>query len=532
MGWMCPSGKAVGPAQAPRPKPDELKEANQGKGPFMQTVSKRDYPLSRDFFSTTKKNLIGGAWVPALTGKKREVLDPSTGRLLMTTADSGARDVHNAVAAAKKAFSWGPWARLSPYERSRLILKLADLVEKHQEELAQIEAIDAGKPIMQARYVDVPLTLHQFHFYAGLVTKLGGRTITPSCPYMAETTFHAYTSRVPVGVVGLITPFNFPLLLGSMKIAPALAAGCTVVLKPDERAPGSSLRLAELALEAGFPEGVFNVVTGAAAAGAALAAHPEVDKIAFTGSTEAGRQVLQAAAGNLKKVSLELGGNCPNIIFADADLGKAIPAAAAAAYTNAGECCVAGARVFVEDKVFDQVVDGIVENARRLKIGAAIDDSTQLGPLITQEHLDKVIGYLDAAEKEGGRCVGGGNKVVREGYFLEPAVVVEARADGRFMTGEVFGPVTKIARFKDIEEVITQANNSIYGLAAGVWTENVSKAHQMASALAAGTVWVNCYNVFDTALPFGGFKQSGWGRESCPETLDLYTETKTVCLAL
>jgi len=498
----------------------------------MKAASTPDYPLSQHFFSTTRKNLIGGEWVPALAGKKREVLDPSTGQPLFSTAESGARDIDNAVAAAKAAFSWGPWARLSPYERGRLILKLADLIEKHQEELAQIEAIDAGKPIMQARYVDVPLTLHQFHFYAGLATKLGGRTITPSCPYMSGTAFHAYTSRAPLGVVGLITPFNFPLLLGAMKIAPALAAGCTLVLKPDERAPASSLRLAELALEAGFPEGVFNVVTGPAEAGAALAAHPEVDKIAFTGSTEAGRKVLQAAAGNLKKVSLELGGNSPNIIFADADLGKAIPGAAAAAYTNAGECCVAGARLFVEDSVFDQVVEGMVEHARRLKIGGAMDDSTQLGPLISQEHLDKVIRYLDTAEKEGGRCVGGGNKVLRQGYFVEPAVVVDARTDGRFMTEEVFGPVAKLVRFKEVEEVITQANNSIYGLAAGVWTENVSKAHRMAAALAAGTVWVNCYNVFDTALPFGGFKQSGWGRESCPETLDLYTETKTVCLAL
>jgi phenylacetaldehyde dehydrogenase len=498
----------------------------------MHAASVRPRPASELFFSTAKRNLIGKDWVPAVSGKEIKVHDPSTGGVLMTTPASAQEDVNNAAVAARRAFDHGTWPRMTPYERSRVLLKLADLIEANQEELAQIEAVDAGKPIMQARYVDVPLALHQFHFYAGLVTKVGGRTITPSCPYMPGATFHAYTAREPVGVVGLITPFNFPLLLGAMKLAPALAAGCTLILKPDERAPGSSLRLAELALAAGVPEGVFNVVTGGPEAGAALAAHQQVDKIAFTGSVDAGRKVLQAAAGNLKKVSLELGGNSPNIIFRDADLAKAIAGASAAAYTNAGECCVSGARLYVEDAVYDQVVSGLVTQARGLKIGPALDDSTQMGPVITQEHVTRVMNYFQAARGEGARFAHGGNKIAREGYFIEPTVVTDAKADGAFMTEEVFGPVAKVVRFSSVAEVISQSNASPFGLAAGVWTQDVSKAHRVAAALKAGTVWVNCYNVFDTALPFGGYKQSGWARESCPEALDLYLETKTVCLAL
>ena len=484
------------------------------------------------FCRRTKRNLVGNEWLPAASGRQAVVTDPSTGAPLMSVAESGSEDVDRAVWAARRAFENGPWSKLLPYERSRILLRLVDLLEANRDELARIEAIDSGKPLTQARYVDVPLAIQQFHSYAGLVTKLGGRTITPSCGYMAGTRFHAYTTKSPLGVAGLITPFNFPLLLGAMKLAPALAAGCTVVLKPDERAPASSVRLGELCLEAGIPPGVVNVVLGGPEVGAALAAHQQVDKLAFTGSTEAGRTVLEAAAGNLKKVSLELGGNSPNVIFADANLPAAIAAAGAGAYTNAGECCVSGARVLVQDAVYDQVLDGLVAYARGLKLGPAGDEETQLGPVITEEHLARVQNYLTGAEAAGARSLTGGKRVDSRGYFLEPTVVTESKLDSPFMKDEVFGPVAKVVRFRDWNELVGIANDGVYGLAAGVWTENLGNAHRTAEALKAGTVWVNCYNVFDPDLPFGGYKQSGWSRESCPEALDLYCETKTVCMAI
>jgi phenylacetaldehyde dehydrogenase len=487
---------------------------------------------ARQFFARPQTNLIGKDRLPARSGKTIRVLDPATGELLTTTADSGAEDVNAAVMAARKAFDEGPWRRMVPYERVRLILKFADLLEKHQGELAEIETLDTGKPIMGSRYVDVPLVLNQFHFFAGLATKVRGNTMTLSCPYTPGQQYHSYTLREPVGVAGLITPFNFPMLLGAMKIAPALSAGCTIVLKPDERTPGSSLRMAELALEAGIPEGVFNVVTGGPQTGAALAAHEAVDKIAFTGSTEAGREVMRAAAGNLKKVTLELGGNAPNIILNDADIPAAIQGAGFAAYVNMGEVCVAGARLLVQDQVYDQVLEGLIAYANGLKIGPGMDESTQMGPLITPEHLDRVCSYIESGRQAGAKIVAGGDRVKRQGFFVQPTVVTNTTPDMKIVRDEVFGPVVTVARFSDVDQAVREANNTTYGLAAGLWTRDVSKAHRIAAALASGTVWINCYNIFDTALPFGGYKQSGWGRESCPEAMDLYTQVKAVCLAL
>jgi phenylacetaldehyde dehydrogenase len=498
----------------------------------MDTTSAGSKSAAQNFLSRPQLNIIGKERLPATSGRTIKVYDPATAEVLTTTPQSAAEDVNRAVMAARKAFDSGPWSKMTPYERARLILKLADLIEKNQGELAEIETLDTGKPIMASRYVDVPLTLNQFHFFAGLATKVRGNTMTISCPYTPGQQYHSYTLREPVGVAGMITPFNFPMLLGAMKIAPALAAGCTIVLKPDERTPASSLRMAELAMEAGFPEGVFNVVTGDEEAGAALAAHEAVDKIAFTGSTEAGRSVVRAAAGNLKKVTLELGGNSPNIVFEDADVAAAVQGAGFAAYVNMGECCVAGARLFVHEKIYDQVVDGLTKYAADLKVGAGIEESTQMGPLITGEHLDKVCGYIESGRRGGAKVVTGGDRVKRPGYFVQPTVITNTTPDMKLVADEVFGPVVTVARFKDADQVIAEANNTMYGLAAGVWTRDLSKAHKTAAALKSGTVWINCYNIFDTALPFGGYKQSGWGRESSPETLELYTQIKAVCVAL
>jgi phenylacetaldehyde dehydrogenase len=419
---------------------------------------------------------------------------------------------------------------MTPSERGRLIWKLGDLLDQHVEEFAYLESLDNGKPLTVARAADVPLAAELFRYMAGWATKLEGNTIPLSVPYTPGAKYLSYTLREPVGVVGQIIPWNFPLLMAAWKLGPALATGCTVVLKPAEQTPLSALRLGELFVEAGFPEGVVNVVPGyGETAGAALAAHPDVDKVAFTGSTEVGRLIVHAAAGNLKRVSLELGGKSPNVIFKDADMKVAIPGAASAIFFNHGQCCCAGSRLYVEKEVFDQVVEGIAESAKKIKVGSGLDPKTQMGPLVSEEQLSRVCGYLESGLSQGAKAIAGGQKTGDKGYFVEPTVLVDTTENMKVVQEEIFGPVVVAMPFSSPEEIVPRANDNVYGLAAGIWTRDISKAHRMAESFQAGTVWINCYNIFDAALPFGGYKQSGWGREMGHEVLNNYTQTKAVC---
>ena len=483
-----------------------------------------------EFLSQPRKMLIDGQWVDAASGKTFETYNPATGEVLAHVAEGDRADVDRAVTAARKAFESGPWADMSPSKRGQLLWKLADLMEANLEELAELETLDNGKPLFFSRLVDVPSAVEVFRYMAGWATKVEGSTIPISSP---GAKYLAYTLREPIGVVGQIVPWNFPLIMASWKMGPALAVGCTLVLKPAEQTPLTALRVGELAMEAGFPAGVINIVPGfGETAGAALAAHPDVDKIAFTGSTEVGKLILKAAAGNLKKVSLELGGKSPNIVFPDADLKAAIPGSANAIFFNQGQCCTAGSRLFVHQTIFDQVIEGVAKAAKKFRIGPGIDPSTNLGPLVSKEQLDRVCGYLDAGASEGAKAVVGGHKSNGAGYFVEPTVLVDVKPEMKVVREEIFGPVVTAIPFDEPEEVVGFANNTVYGLAAAVWTRDISKAHQVAAKLRAGTVWINCYNVFDPAMPFGGYKQSGWGREMGREALELYTETKSVCAQL
>jgi len=477
------------------------------------------------------KMLIGGQWVEAASGKAFETIDPSTGEVLARVAEGDSEDINRAVTAARKAFESGPWPKMTPSQRGRLLWKVAELIEQHADELAQLETLDNGKPIKYSKGGDVPLTADHFRYFAGWATKIEGDTIPVSIPNM-----FTYSLREPLGVVGQIIPWNFPLQMASWKLAPALACGNTVVLKPAEQTPLTALRLGELICEAGFPDGVVNIVPGfGETAGAALAAHPDVDKIAFTGSTEVGKKILQASAGNLKKVTLELGGKSPNIIFPDADMKYAVRGALNAIFFNQGQVCTAGSRLFVHESVYDQVVSGLTDAASKMKLGQGIDPATELGPVVSQEQLERVTGYIEIGKREGAMPTTGGERAtgdLAQGYFVQPTVFDQVRDDMTIAREEIFGPVVVAMPFEDIEEVAARANRSIYGLAAGVWTSDIKKAHKMVSLLKAGVIWVNTYNQFDAAAPFGGYKQSGYGREMGHAVLDAYTQVKTAWINL
>jgi aldehyde dehydrogenase (NAD+) len=477
---------------------------------------------------TATKLLINNRWTEAASGRTFATINPSTGEEICRVAEADKEDVDRAVKAARQAFERGPWHKMAAGERGRLLNKLADLIEKHADELARLESLDNGKPYRTALAADLPLTIACYRYYAGWADKVQGRTIPINGNYFC------YTRLEPVGVVGQVIPWNFPLLMQAWKLAPALACGNTVVLKPAEQTPLTALRVGQLVIEAGFPEGVVNILPGyGPTAGQAIARHMDVDKVAFTGSTEVGHLIMEAAAQtNLKRVTLELGGKSPNIVFADADMNQAIEGSHFALFFNQGQCCCAGSRLFVERKAYDEFVQRSVERARRRTVGDPFDANTEQGPQIDDAQFEKVMSYIESGRKEGAKLLCGGGRVGDRGYFIEPTVFADVRDEMKVAREEIFGPVMSIIPFESLDEVIERGNKTMYGLAAAVWTKDITKATAIANGLRAGTVWVNCYDVFDAAAPFGGFKQSGIGRELGEYGLQQYTEVKTVTMAL
>jgi len=472
--------------------------------------------------------LINNKWQESVSGRTFPTINPATGEEICQVSEAVAADVDAAVTAARAAFENRTWRRMAASERGRLLYRLADLMEKHIDELARLESLDNGKALRESRRVDVPLAIACYRYFAGWADKIQGRTIPISGNYLC------YTRHEPVGVVGQIIPWNFPLMMQAWKLAPALAAGNTVILKPAEQTPLSALRVGELLVEAGFPPGVVNILPGfGPTAGAALAAHRGVDKVAFTGSTEVGKLIMEAAAkSNLKRVTLELGGKSPNIVFADADLDDAIEGAHAGIFFNQGQSCIAGSRVYVDEKIYDEFVARSAERAQERKLGNPLDMKTEQGPQVDQAQFDRIMNYVAIGESEGARLVCGGERVFDKGYFIRPVVFADVTDSMRIAREEIFGPVMSILRFKTMREVIDRANDTDYGLAAAVWTKDISKANTVANGVRAGTVWVNCYNALDPAAPFGGFKMSGIGRELGEYGLQQYTEVKTITVKL
>jgi phenylacetaldehyde dehydrogenase len=492
----------------------------------------KGHELTGDVASKPRKLLIDGKWVEARSGKSFAVYNPANGQEIAQVAEGDASDIDAAVAAARAAFDKGPWTRMAPAARARLIWKLGDLIEAHADELAVIETLDNGKPLRFAKMVDVASSAEKLRYYAGWATKLNGETMNLSI--YGE--YHAFTTREPVGVVGAIVPWNFPLMMAVGKIAPALAAGCTVVLKPAEQTPLSALRLGELIQEAGFPDGVVNIVTGfGEPAGARLAEHPDVDKISFTGSTEVGKYLVDAARSNLKRLTLELGGKSALIVMPDADIGRAIEGIANGIFFNTGQGCYCNSRLVAHRSVFDRIIEGVGERAQKMKLGSGFDADTFLGPVVSEKQLDRVTGYIQAARSAGAKVTTGGERVDGPGYFVQPTVLANTKPNMTVWQEEIFGPVLCASSYDDddLDALAARANGTSYGLAAYVYTSNISTAHKLARRMKAGTVRINDgAGVTDNALPFGGYKQSGWGRENGREGLEAYTELKSVMVAL
>jgi len=478
----------------------------------------------------TDQVFIGGQWRPPASGETYATINPATEEESARVAKGDERDIDLAVQAARRAFEQGPWPKMTAAERARILWKLGDLITANLDEMARLESINTGKTLFDSGKVELPFAAEVFRYYAGWTTKIHGETLN-----LRDSAF-TFTLRQPIGVIGAIVPWNFPFLLSSWKIAPALAAGNTVVLKPASLTPLTALRFAELTAEAGLPAGAFNVVPGPGGrVGMALVRHPGVDKIAFTGSTEVGKSIMREAAGSLKRVSLELGGKSPNIVFADADMEAAVRGALTGIFYNKGEVCAAGSRLLVEERVHDEVVGKLVERVKALKVGDPLDKSTRMGPVVSKQQYETVLGYIEAGKREGATLAAGGERAAvgnGKGYFLQPTIFTGVSNAMKIGREEIFGPVLSVIPFKDVEEGIAQGNETFYGLAAAVWTRDVAKALRAARALRAGTVWVNAYNLYDAALPFGGFKESGFGRELGAAGMDQYTEVKSVWVDL